>query len=311
MRRLRRAEFIIPEQLKSELKENAPILFISQKGAPTYLKLRKGVITNNGLFPKKLASFDIVGQFKDVNPFQKYIGDLVNTFEAEVRELLRDQSEADELGRDREFIQLLEKRKVLAGSGEYHNVQIEMYRNIRDGYPYLKLSQSLGNRSFLMQMHSSPVFTFWDLKAYPIRVVVERKLENPDELIPLESLTHLIYQAESAHRSICTHPFVRATGIVNGCYRGAICMEETHMRLFSLHNRQDKFDPVIYILLVMKAAARILRNGVRFRDRSVPQHNPYVKVNNPESQYQAVVKGLKQAQDLARKHNAEIIRYLR
>jgi hypothetical protein len=310
-RKLRRTEFIIPDQLKSELKKNEPILFLSQKSKPTYLKLRKGIISNNGLFPKKFSSFDIVGQFTDINPFQKYIGDLVNSFEYEVRGLLKDKSEADELARDREFMQLLEKRKVLKGRGECRNVQIEMYRNVSDGCQYLKLSMSLGNRSFLMQMYTSPVFTFWDLKTYPIRVVLEKKLEYPNELIPLESLTHFIYQAESAHHSISRHPFVRASGVVNGCYRGAICMEETHLRLFSLHHRQDKFDPVIYILQVMKAAVRILRNGVRYRDRSVSQHNPYIKVKNPESQYQAVVKGWQQVQDLARKHNAEIIRYVR
>jgi hypothetical protein len=310
-RRLRQAEFMIPDQLKSELKKDDTILFLSQKSKHAYLKLRKGIITNNGLFPKKLSSFDIVGQFTDINPFQKYIGDLVNSFESEMRGLLKDKSEADELARDREFMQLLEKRKVLRGRGEFRNVQIEMYRSVRDGCQYLKLSMSLGNRPFLMQMYSSPVFTFWDLKAYPIRVVLEKKLEYPNESIPLESLTHLIYQAESAHHSICRHPFVRASGIVNGCYRGAICMEETHLRLFSLHHRQAKFDAVIYILQVMSAAARILRNGVRYRDRSVSQHNPYVRVKNPESLYQAVVKGWPQVQALARKHNAEIIRYVR
>lgn len=88
-------------------------------------------------------------------------------------------------------------------------------------------------------------------------------------------------------------------------------MEETPYRIIKLHHRQDNFDPVLCLLEQLRAAARILRYGLRSRDVGIAQHNPFAKIKDPEKQFQAIIKERHRAKKYARKHKAELISFFR
>jgi hypothetical protein len=164
----------------------------------------------------------------------------------------------------------------------------------------------MGSRPFIQQVVKDPIFVFWDLRQHPITVFTEWILNRAGGSM-LQALGQIPVMAESNHPSICCHAFVERDRAYP--HRGKICMEETPLRIVSLHRRHPGFDPVSCLLEQMRAAVRILRYGVRERDRKISQHNPY----RPDEvrDYQALVMGWDAARDLAGRHNAEIVPYAR
>jgi hypothetical protein len=309
LRRLRSKDVFLSSPFLRQLEKRQPFILSTRRKRVALVRPKNEVVMHPRFGRQPISMKDIEHFLLMDNPFLKIIKESYEGLERELKLLYAATSEADEQALDLKFFNVIEKEKRLQGCGEYQNITIERSRS-RTG-PSLKLSHCLGHKPFLLQMCEKPIFSFWDLKKHPIRIVLEKTLRNPQEDVRMDALNSIVFQAESDHPSICRHPFVREAGMVNRYFRGNICMEETPYRILKLHHRQDNFDPVVCLLEQLRAAARILRYGLRSRDIGIPQHNPFAKIKNPEKQFQAIIKERHRAKDYARKHKAEIISFFR
>jgi hypothetical protein len=263
------------------------------------LKMRRG-------FPLQLAPVQIPRVTADdverymlvLNPLYHVVEATCNEMSAAVRALTVENEEGH---LDRLFIDHLKKERVLYGRGRHGKFSMRFHRLKRR--PHIRLTLSLGSEPFLQQVNIEPVFIFWNLKEYPIHVFCEWPLDETSGV----DLTDLSVYAESPHQSINSHAFVRP--IQTYPHVGQMCTEDTLVRILMLHRGADDFDPATCLLEQLRAAARILKYGLRQRDRHISQYHPFHKV--PDEQYQAVIRGWERANRLAKKHGAEIVRYVR
>jgi hypothetical protein len=291
-------------------KENPFLLYVNDKQA-SFLSLKKNIINSFGKFPKKLDASHKENWGSSENPFAIVISKFFYDIEHAAKSVFMGDFGSSDLNSDQKFIKYLEDKKILNGIGEYRNVSIES--GVHEHRQTAKLVISLGTKPFLMQMNSTPIFVLWNLSKYPIRVVLENFMHSDGEI---NFLDYLHFKAESTHKSILRHPFVNSNGskMVDQWFRGNMCVEETHLRVLSMHKaygRHSLFDPAVCLLEQLRGAARVLKFGVCFRDRNINKYNDFSKISRPELTYQAIVKGWNNANAFAKKHNAEIVRYMR
>jgi hypothetical protein len=262
-------------------------------------QLRKDFpVSKDIILRKKISGNDIEDYFTIRNPLYQMVVSIYQTMERALRPRMNKKKEDQA---DRLFLDGLEKQRVLHGKGKYKNFSIRFYRN--RGRSAVRLILSLGNKPFLQQVSSKPaVFIFWDLKKYPISVFFQQHMSD-DEI----DLANIGLYAQCRHTSIWRHAFIKRTQKYPPV--GSICMEYTNWRILALHRRYSRFNPAACLIEQLRAAARILRYGVRERDRQICQHNDFRKV--PENEYQAVIKGWTRARRFAQEHDAEIVPYAR
>jgi hypothetical protein len=217
---------------------------------------------------------------------------------------VNDVGEEDEIQRDRVFLEHFKGHKLLHGVGEYRGFSLDCYKS--NGESFARLGLCFSDKPFLQQVDHDPIFIFWDFEKNPVFVFIDGQLEMPGneqnwQLAEARLLIHC------RHPSIWSHAFVKS--IDRRRSLGAICTEDTLNRTISMHNRFERFDPISCLLDQIRTAGRILKYGVRQRDRAIPQYNVYVNV--PENEFQAVIKGWDEAHDFAKKHGAEIVPYER
>jgi len=203
---------------------------------------------------------------------------------------------------DLAFSDLLKRNKTLLGRGIYGDYSIKYVEDL-PGRGSARLCLDLGKRPFLQQMTNNEVFVFYDLRKYPVTLFMQQEIGSNKEMDILESPIFVF----SGHPSFNFHPFVKGS---NGKpFTGTICTESTRQRLFSIQSDKNTLHPALFMLEQLRSAARILRFGLRARDRLIHQHNPFGKV--PYTMYQAVIEGRDSAQTFAAKNDAEIIYYSR
>jgi hypothetical protein len=237
------------------------------------------------------------------NPFARIISWVFG--QAEKALLPPPRQKREDLELDRSFILQLKSCRSMKGSGDYRNFSVEI-APLKDGALFGRICMSLGDTPLLQQVSVKPIFLFWDLKTHPTTVFFEQSLEIPGRT-PYWQLGHAKLLVHSNHQSITRHAFVQP--IADDETTGSICTEQTFDRTISLHNSSEHFDPVLCLLDQLRAAGRILKYGVRSRDKAINQHNLYGKV--PDGEYQAVIKGWPEAKAFAEKHKAEIVPYVR
>jgi hypothetical protein len=279
--------------VRSRLQDNKEMLLYGLRG-----KWAEKLSPNPG---EKIELSDLDEPVCFPNPFYHLALQAFGEAEGAFHSSRRPEDEKGEEARDQAFLQRLRRAWVLEGVGEYKKFQIHFHPS-----EFLTLSMSLGKKPFLQQVGVSPIFVYWDLKKHPIYVFAQFSL-NECTQIERGMLTNTVFFAESDHPSILRHAFVRR--VRENSPAGSICTESTSLRILNLLRSGPSFDPVFCFLEQMRAAARILKYGVRERDQNIQQHNPFPQVQWQE--YQAVVQGWEEARKFAREKGADIIPYER
>jgi hypothetical protein len=300
-RKIKEAYGGFPGRVLEPVARKQPILVVgSQNPTMVILGLRNVSSSLRGsIQDRQFMRSDLERYFPLQNPFYQSVVGAYDDMRWKIQHLTFDE-QSDCL--DRTFLEMFSGKRLWRGQGPYKNFSMEFIR--ATDRPSARIAMSLGNKPFLQQVSQDPIFILWDLKKYPVSVFVQHPL---DGAVDLTALSTIPVQTKCAHPSIYRHAFVNRAR--NHPHVGSICMEDTRRRILSVQRRQDHFDPAIYLLEQIRGAGRILRYGVRARDKRISQHNHYSKV--PPEEYQAVIQGQAQAQQFAKEHGVEIVSYAR
>ncbi|MGA1824553.1 MAG: hypothetical protein ACMUIP_07785 [bacterium] len=290
----------LPKLLKEKIAQGEPLILTTRQEDVLLMELRENVM-NFTLSYNDIKNFC----YPIPNPFFQMLCGICKEITSMI-DWCRILDSEEEKQADQKFLHYLQKNSVLSGKGDYHDFSMKWL--LFNNRPAIRLQYSIGNTPFLQQVSREPVFIFWDLKKYPINIIIQHYLDETSNFMQFISFNNIQFQAECSHPSILKHAFVGGTSTSRHSFEGNICMENTASRILSLSNK-DTFDPAICLLEQMRAAGRILRFGVRERDKGIGQLNSYKK--ELETNYQAVIKGWPQASAFAREHNAEIVQYNR
>jgi len=291
-----------PRWLTAEATQGFPQLIMHAHKRPMpVFRLQKGFsVSKAGQVPEKIQPEHFEAFYSVPNPFHRIVEKVARQVDR-IPEAAGGNAEDQETLVDRSFLETLQSKYHLPGKGPYQDFSIQYL--IGKGQYAVRLSHTIGSRPFLQQVIAEPTFVYWDLKRFPVTVFCEQLLSgNP--MINLEAPQFI---ASSMHGSICRHAFVKP--IHEYFNFGSVCTERTSLRILGLHRRLRPFDPAHCLLEQLRAAGRILRYGIRERDRGISIHNPFDKV--PEKEYQAVIRGYDEARAFAARKGAEIVYYSR
>jgi hypothetical protein len=269
-----------------------------------FFRLRRNYTARDFAVPdrQRIGMFHLEEPVPIPNPFYEialHVLDEANQAVQSFRPFSEKEKEEEE--KDHSFLTCLKDRRLLRGSGKYKSFSLSEPCSLSG--TFIRLSLDMGEKPFLQQVSQEPLYVYWDLGEHRINIVLQLKLEDGE--LPLTSVTSFAFFAVSDHPSVCRHAFVRR--LEGHETVGTICTEHTNQRILSLHKSSPSFDPVACMLEQMEGAARVLRYGVRERDKGINQHNPFHKVDRGE--LQAVVEGEEEATKFAMKRGAEIIPY--